>query len=250
MTKVVRPTPTGGGARRYASAPAVIAGAAVAAVGIVGVAGNALATPSPEHPVAAAATSRGTHVQARSEHRPAVGTVHQSHVRPATGHQPAAPATGRVSHHRATTTPRSARRRGTPATTSAAGCVSDDATVLSHTFKGRTAVITMRGLLPLCTPLDVEGVSWKFEKPHALFPQRRAGMSPVLVISAPGRYVVSAPSSCGQRDVYARPGGAPGTPLELIGHNQPYEPRFLSDYSRGPHTYPGSTAGLVGGGVP
>lgn len=140
---------------------------------------------------------------------------------------------------------------GAPSPSASAACVTRYRyrQHLSHTWDGTTAVITLSGANPLCVALDVEGVSWTYTSSTAVFPQTFYAASGVVRVRLPGTYTVSAPASCGQRDIYATVGQAPQFPGSLTGPHAPYEPEFLNQFSTGPITFradsPGSCAPVI-----
>jgi hypothetical protein len=242
---------TAGPARRHA----VLAAGGVAAVAVLtstlawGIDSAAVAAPSSRDAVSASSATHELTPTGRaappstpastpaSTPTPAATRTEATHA-PVTGTPvTSAPAT-QAGVSRAAT-PSSTPPTSASATASARSCVpvADYPSVLTHTWDDTTAVITLAGHRPLCSTLDVQGVSWTYLTSTAIFPQLFSAESPVTTISGPGVYVVSAPPICGQTDIYAAIGHAPAHPPELTAPETPFEASFLNRYSRGPWAF-------------
>ena len=112
-----------------------------------------------------------------------------------------------------------------------------DSGQFTHTYNGTnagTVTLTTEDDKPLCSPFYVRAAAWTYDGAGD-WPQTLKG-SNLYEIDEPGDFTYVAPTvTCGQYDIYAGWGeNSVDIPDHLTGPNNPYEPEFLHDYSKGP----------------
>ncbi len=119
-------------------------------------------------------------------------------------------------------------------------CVDASKAVLSHTWDGTTGTVkvTLGGEKPLCKKFYIGVALYSFDNPDAgMWPQTLSGVNRGSLQNPGDSVTVSAPAGCGQRDAYAGYGEEPQPSKTLTAPGKPYEPKFVSNLSKGPNTY-------------